>query len=100
MKLLWSLSYRNLFRNKRRSITTGTAIVAGFVGLSLLGAYIFRVQKGLQANTVYINMQGHLQIYKKDSIDQFSLAPKKYIIDAELDRKLDEVRRLWSPPTP
>lgn len=96
MKLLWSLSYRNLFRNKRRSLTTGTAIVAGFVGLSLLGAYIFRVQKGLQANTVYINMQGHLQIYKKDSLEQFSLTPKKYIIDAELDQKLDEVLKPYS----
>ncbi len=96
MKLLWRLSYRNLFRNKRRSLTTGIAIVAGFVGLSLLGAYIFRVQKGLQANTVYINLQGHLQIYKTNAQDQFSLTPKKYIIDAELDHKLDQVLEPYS----
>lgn len=96
MKLLWRLSYRNLFRNRRRSLTTGIAIVAGFVGLSLLGAYLFRVQKGLRTNAVYINLQGHLQIYKKDSIEKFSLTPKKYIIDSELDHKLNSLLQNYS----
>ncbi len=97
MNLLWRLSYRNLFRNRRRSLTTGIAIVAGFVGLSLLGAYIFRVQKGLRANTVYINLQGHLQIYRKDSLESFSLTPKKYLIGSSLDQKLDSILQKYLP---
>jgi putative ABC transport system permease protein len=96
MNLLWRLSFRNLFRNRRRSLTTGIAIVAGFIGLSLLGAYIFRVQKGLQASTVYINLQGHLQIHKKDSLDKFSLSPKKYLIDTQLDQKLQSLLQKYS----
>lgn len=91
MSLLWRLAFRNLFRNKRRSLTTGIAIAAGFIGLSLLGAYIFRVQKGLQANTVYLNLQGHLQIHRKGSLDHFSLSPRKYLITPELDAVIDEV---------
>jgi putative ABC transport system permease protein len=65
--------------------------MAGFVGLSLLGAFIYRVQKGVSVNDIYLNLQGHVQIYKKDSLQQFSIAPKKYLILPELDQKLEEV---------
>ncbi len=91
MSLLWRLAFRNLFRNRRRSLTTGIAIAAGFVGLSLLGAYIFRVQKGLEANTVYLNLQGHLQIHRQDSLERFSITPKKYLIDPKMDALLLQV---------
>lgn len=91
MNLIWRLAFRNLFRNRRRSLTTGIAIAAGFVGLSLLGAYIFRVQKGLEANTVYLNLQGHLQIHSQDSMERFSLSPKKYLITPEMDARIREV---------
>jgi putative ABC transport system permease protein len=91
MNLLWRMSLRNLFRNTRRSLTTGIAIAAGFVGLSLLGGYILRAQKGLETNTVYINLQGHLQIRKTDSMDKFSLTPKKYLINPESDSELVKV---------
>lgn len=90
MNLLWKLSLRNLLRNRRRSITTGIAITSGFVGLALLGGYIVRVQNGLQANTVYINLQGHLQIRKHNSLDQFSISPKKYLITPELDSEISK----------
>jgi putative ABC transport system permease protein len=89
MKLIWALAFRNLLRNPRRSLTTGLAIMAGFVGLALIGGYILRVQKSLQANTVYINMQGHLQIHKKDSLNHFSISPKKYLIHPDLDQQLE-----------
>jgi putative ABC transport system permease protein len=88
MKLIWALAFRNLLRNPRRSLTTGLAITAGFIGLALIGGYILRVQRSLQANTVYINLQGHLQIHKKDSLVRFSIAPKKYLINPELDSQL------------
>ncbi|MFN7730170.1 MAG: ABC transporter permease [Bdellovibrio sp.] len=85
MNLIWKLSLRNLLRNRRRSLTTGIAIAAGFIGLSLLGAYIFRVQKALEVSVVFINMNGHLQIHKTDSLERFSIAPKKYLIEQDLE---------------
>lgn len=97
MNLLWKLAFRNLFRNLRRSLTTGTAIAAGFIGLSLLGAYIYQVQKGVSVNDIYLNLQGHIQIYKKDSIQQFAISPKKYLILPELDQKLEEVLEVIRP---
>lgn len=88
MSLIWRLALRNLFRNQRRSLTTGLAIAAGFIGLALLGAYILRAQRSLSASMVYTNLQGHLQIHKEGSLQKFSISPKKYLIDTELDQNI------------
>lgn len=78
--MFFKMAYLNLFRNKRRSISTGLAICIGFVGLNLLGAYIYRIKKSLDATSVYSALRGHIKVYKQDSLVQFSLQPKKYII--------------------
>lgn len=78
--MLLKLAFLNLFRNMRRTLSTGVAICIGFVGLNLLGAYIFRVKKALDTTAVYSALNGHLKIYKKDSLTGFSVNPKKYII--------------------
>ncbi|MBX2994672.1 MAG: ABC transporter permease [Bdellovibrionaceae bacterium] len=96
MSLLWKLSLRNLLRNRRRSLTTGIAIAAGFVGLSLLGAYIFRVQKALEVSVVFVNMNGHVQVHKTDSLERFSISPRKYLIDDALEAQMQEVLRGFS----
>lgn len=96
MNLLWRLGLRNLLRNKRRSFTTGIAIGAGFAGLSLLGSYVNRTQHGLQANAVYINQAGHVQLRKQGSFQNYSLTPKKYLIDLELDEKIQKLLSKYS----
>lgn len=85
------LPFRNLFRNKRRTLATGTAILAGFVGLSLLGGYIFRIEKILRYNTIYLQNKGHLSIYKKDGLKKFSSKPSKYMISKEQVEQLQVV---------
>lgn len=74
-------AYLNLFRNKRRTLSTGLAICIGFVGLNLLGAYIYRVKKALDTTSVYSALNGHVKLFKKDSLSQFSLQPQKYIFN-------------------
>jgi putative ABC transport system permease protein len=76
-------AYLNLFRNKRRTFSTGLAICIGFVGLNLLGAYIYRVKKALDTTSVYSALNGHLKVYKKDSLTNFSLQPQKYIFQGD-----------------
>lgn len=75
------LAYLNLFRNKRRTLSTGLAICVGFVGLNLLGAYIYRVKKALDNTSIYSAMHGHVKIFKKDALVHFSLKPKKFVIE-------------------
>lgn len=89
--LFWRLAFRNMFRNKRRSFTTSLAILVGFVGLTLLGAYILRAQRALRTNVVYINMQGHLQVHRKGALKNFSISPKKYLITSEIDQRLQNI---------
>ncbi len=84
--MTFKLAFLNLFRNKRRSLSTGLAICIGFVGMNLLGAYIFRVKKALDATSVYSALHGHIQLYKKDALVQFSLKPKDFALSkAEVD---------------
>lgn len=81
--MIFKLAYLNLFRNKRRSLSTGLAICIGFVGLNLLGAYIFRIKKALDTTSVYSALHGHVKLFKHDSLVQFSLKPNKFIIEPE-----------------
>lgn len=83
MMFYWKLAWRNMIRNRRRSLATASAIVVGYAGLNLLGGYILRVERHLRANAVYVNRAGHLSIYKKDALERFLLKPKKYIITSD-----------------
>ena len=88
---LWQLAYRNLWRNKRRTFSTALAILAGYAGLILLSAYIFRVQRGLETSTVYLNHKGHIAIFKKDALQEFFTKPKKYALTAEDQKQISEI---------
>lgn len=81
--MIWKFAYRNLLRNKRRSLSTGVAITVGFVGLNLLGAYIYRSKMALDTTSVYSAQKGHVSIYKKDAIEQYQIKPKKYVFSVE-----------------
>jgi putative ABC transport system permease protein len=85
------LAYLNLFRNFRRTLSTGLAICIGFVGLNLLGAYIYRVKKALDMVSVYAALHGHVQVYKKDSLVEFSLHPKKFTIEKDEITQIENI---------
>src|ERR1700694_2061237 len=63
MKTL-SLALRNLLRNRRRSLTTLTAMGIGAVTILIFGGYSRNVTYGLETQTV--QRIGHLQIQHTD----------------------------------
>lgn len=83
MKKLWVLAFRNLLRNRRRTIATGIAIVFGYAGLVLVSAYIFRAYMGLRTSSIYLNHRGHIAVMIKDAQDEFAGRPKKYVMKPE-----------------
>jgi len=89
--MIWKFAYRNLLRNKRRSLSTGVAICVGFVGLNLLGAYIFRAKMALDTTSIYSAQKGHVSIFKKDSIEQYQIKPKKYIFNVDEQNQIQKV---------
>lgn len=91
MKLYSKMAWRNLWKSKRRTFTTGMAILAGYAGLCLLGGYILRVEKYLAVDSVYINHAGHISIYKKDALGSYFRSPKKFILNGELLEKIKTI---------
>lgn len=87
-------AWKNLFRNKRRSLITGLAILSGFVGLTLLAGYVARVERYLMVNAVYLNHNGHIQIYKKEGIDKYFSKPSRYLLDPKM---VSEIKTSLTP---
>jgi putative ABC transport system permease protein len=88
---LWILAYRNMGRNMRRTLSTAVAVGAGFVGLVLLSAYIYRSQKGLEISTVYVNQKGHLALFKEGSVDNFGVKPARYLISQSEQDQIQKI---------
>ncbi|WP_373974880.1 FtsX-like permease family protein [Chitinibacter sp. SCUT-21] len=59
-----SLAWRNLLRNRRRSLTTLLAMIIGAVAILLFGGYSGNINLGLQ--TGFVRSSGHLQIQHQD----------------------------------
>jgi len=59
-----SLAWRNLLRNRRRSLMTLIAMVLGLTAVLLFGGYIRDINYAMQ--TDFVRRTGHLQIQHKD----------------------------------
>lgn len=58
---LWTIAYRDLGRNKRRTIITLTAIALGLALLIVMSGYIAGIMDGALQNSIRMNT-GHVQI--------------------------------------
>jgi putative ABC transport system permease protein len=87
----WSFAFKNLFRNKRRSISTGIAICVGFVGLNLLGAYIFRSKKALDATSIYLQQRGHFSIFKHEAFAKYQIHPEVFALSLSEQNQIQQV---------
>jgi putative ABC transport system permease protein len=83
MNRFWAISFRNLRRNLKRNLATGSAIALGFAGIVLLGGYVNRVTNYLRVHTVYVLHTGHFAIFPKDGFEKFSHKPKSYSLSSE-----------------
>jgi putative ABC transport system permease protein len=59
------LAFRNVFRNRRRTLMTLTMVGGGVAGLLLVGGFFAFMFRGLRESTIN-NGLGHLQIYTAD----------------------------------
>ncbi|HLX03500.1 MAG TPA: FtsX-like permease family protein [Trinickia sp.] len=82
----WLLAFRNLLRNRRRSMTTLFAMVIGLTSVLVFGGYAGNINYGLQ--TQYVQHGGHLQIqhrnyflYGSGDPVSYGLAGYEHIID-------------------
>lgn len=82
-----TLALRNLWKNRRRSLTTLLAIAVGYAAINLFSGYIRDVYVGLQAAAIHGEGLGHLTIARKGFFERGNLEPARYLIDkADLER--------------
>src|SRR5215467_11635102 len=62
-RLLPRLAMRNMLRNRRRTLLTLLAIMAGMTSVIVFGGFISYTYWGLREMTIHSQM-GHLQVYK------------------------------------
>lgn len=91
MGLLLRISFRNLFRNGRRSLLTGFSLATGLAGVLLLGAYILRMERYLAVQSIYLNYQGHVIVYAKNGLEKHLSEPQKYSFTAQDLQLLQEI---------
>ena len=61
MKLLLKIVLRNILRNRRRSVMTGSAVAAGSLALLLFGGFTHYIFAGLETGSV--QRDGHLTVF-------------------------------------
>lgn len=75
----FSLAFRNILRNKRRTFLTLLAIIAGVTSIVVFGGFIEFTFQALRESTIRTQL-GHLQIYQQ-GYKQYGVAdPAKYLI--------------------
>ncbi|GBE05466.1 ABC transporter permease YtrF precursor [bacterium BMS3Abin10] len=85
LKLI-KFSFRNLFRNRRRTLITLLVTASGFAALALVSGYISFTLHGLQALTIRNGFTGsggtgHMQIFNQHSLEEEELYPLQFGIN-------------------
>jgi putative ABC transport system permease protein len=78
------LAFRNVFRNRRRTIMTLLMVGGGVAGLLLVGGFFARMFWGLRESTINDGL-GHLQIFTAAHFDR----EEKHVLDNGIDNWRD-----------
>ncbi|MFM9916560.1 MAG: ABC transporter permease [Rhizobacter sp.] len=70
------LAWRNLLRNRRRSLMTLIAMLLGLVAVLLFGGFVTDIKHGLQSE--FVRRTGHLQVQQQDYFRLGSGNPTAY----------------------
>ncbi|MBN1470643.1 MAG: ABC transporter permease [Syntrophaceae bacterium] len=82
------LAFRNILRNKRRSLITMLAIGVGFAAIGLYHGYIHNAYNGLRVIAIRGEGLGHLRINKAGWNAKGKLEPEKYMFSQEETQKI------------
>jgi putative ABC transport system permease protein len=82
------IAFRNILKNRRRSLATLLAIGIGFAALSLFRGYTHNVYSGLRRSAINGEGLGHLTIYKHGWLDKGRIDPVPYMFSPQELRTL------------
>ena len=76
------LAWRNLWRNRRRSIATILSLAFGFTAIALFAGYSSAVYSALSNTAIHGELIGHLTINRRGWDTEGKLHPEKYLLNA------------------
>ena len=74
------LAFRNVFRNRRRTMMTLIMVGGGVAGLLLVGGFFARMFWGLRETTISDGL-GHIQIFTAEHFNR----EEKHVLDTGID---------------
>lgn len=91
------IAFRNIFRQKRRSVLTALSMFGGFV----LAAFFIGWSDGTYSNIINMftrNQSGHIQIHQKDYLDRPSLYKTVDHLPA-IEKMIQDIKQVdsWAP---
>lgn len=86
-----SLALRNLLRNSRRSITTIAAVALGYSATNIFAGFAGYMFASIKEAHIYEQVNGHVQIWKKNARDYGGSDPAKYLIQADEFEKIQSL---------
>ena len=89
---MFTLAFRNIFRNRLRTALTLAAIITGVAAIIISGGFVEDVFVQLREATIHSRI-GHVQIFRQGYIEYGRHEPSRYMID-QPDVVMDAVRSI------
>jgi putative ABC transport system permease protein len=81
VKQFITIAFRNILKNRRRSLVTILAVAVGFAAVGLFRGYTANTYNGLRMSAIRGEGLGHLTIYKAGWRDHAGNDPQRYMLD-------------------
>ncbi|MBL7684678.1 MAG: ABC transporter permease [Deltaproteobacteria bacterium] len=91
LKRMLLISWKNVFRNKRRSLLTLLILTLGSTGLLLVGGFFESLNINFQEQLIHTQL-GHLQIHKKGFYEEGTSDPFKFLLSdiSEIQNQIEK----------
>ncbi len=89
---VWTrIAFRNLLKNRRRSLYTIAAVGIGFAAFNIFGGFTSYIFSNLRDSFIYIQGNGHVSVFKKGFRNDGQQDPGKYLIPAAQQREIESI---------
>jgi putative ABC transport system permease protein len=85
------LAFRNLFKNRRRSLFTILAIGLGFAAVNIFGGFTSYMFTNLEDSYIYAQANAHLTIFKKDFLTKGKLDPVGFLLSEDEMQRIEMI---------
>jgi len=87
----FGLAWRNLWRNRRRSMVTIVSLAFGFAAVALFAGYTSSIYQALSNASIHGELIGHLTINRVGWETEGKLHPEKYLLSADEISKIKSI---------